>query len=198
MKAELAAAETLPTSIDDARRFWERGAASAGPRKIWVYVGSAGWSPRDDVGAQILVHEAFHVLQMELAGAQAVSAGFDAVPAAGPVWLEEGTATYVAYKALAALSLVRFEEFRAHWISRVRQTTSPLRLRETRRGLFIEPYQISTLAVDFLVGTRSDARIVAYYEAIGRGEPWQAAFAAVFGKSVDTFYAEFEAYRAGL
>jgi hypothetical protein len=42
---------------------------------------------------------------------------------------------------------------------------------------------------------RGTAKALSYFERIGRGEPWEAAFAAAFGKSVDAFYAEFAAYR---
>jgi hypothetical protein len=40
--------------------------------------------------------------------------------------------------------------------------------------------------------------VLSYFEAIGRGVPWEAAFAATFGKSADVFYEEFAEYRGGL
>jgi hypothetical protein len=39
---------------------------------------------------------------------------------------------------------------------------------------------------------------MAYFEAVGRGVSWPSAFSATFGRSVDAFYVEFEAYRRGL
>ncbi len=56
----------------------------------------------------------------------------------------------------------------------------------------------SPLAVDFLLTTRSDALLVAYYEAIGRQLPWPQAFSSAFGLTVDAFYDDFETYRRGL
>ena len=47
------------------------------------------------------------------------------------------------------------------------------------------------LAVERLVGEGGAAKVLTYFQAIGRGDPWEAAFAAAFGKSVDAFYAEF-------
>jgi hypothetical protein len=57
---------------------------------------------------------------------------------------------------------------------------------------------IMPLAVERLVGQASTSKLLPYFEAIGRGEPWQVAFTTVFGKSVSAFYTEFEAYRQGL
>jgi hypothetical protein len=54
------------------------------------------------------------------------------------------------------------------------------------------------LAVERLVGEGGAAKVLSYFEAIGRGQPWETAFATVFGKSAETFYAEFEAYRSQL
>jgi hypothetical protein len=51
------------------------------------------------------------------------------------------------------------------------------------------------LAVERLVGEGGTAKVLSYFEPIGRGESWQTAFIAAFGKGVDAFYAEFEAYR---
>ena len=194
-------AATFPAPIAEARLIWQTATASAYARKIYVYVGSASWIARDDdTRAKILAHEAFHILQQEMAGLQRMNAGADEVPASGPRWLEEGSAEFAAFRALAVRGLIRMEDIRAQWISRTKLTTSPLQARETTNGLFAqpEPYQVSPLAIDVLLGTRSDALLAAYYEAVGSGEAWQSAFAGAFGKSIATFYAEFEAYRATL
>ena len=191
-------AQTYPTSIERSRQNWQTATAVAAPRRTWVYTGSTSWRP--DSGQKIMVHEAFHIMQYELAGSRALDGGPDVVPSVGPQWLTEGTAEYVGYGGIASAALIPMSQIRDQWIRRTKLTASPLRSRETSRGLFgePEPYQISPLAVDFLLATRSDRLLVAYYEAIGRGEVWQSAFASVFGKSVETFYAEFETYRSGL
>jgi hypothetical protein len=49
-----------------------------------------------------------------------------------------------------------------------------------------------------LVGEGGLAKMLPFYEAVGRGEAWDRAFATVFGKSLDAFYLEFAAYRQGL
>ncbi len=194
-------AQTRPSTLDASRRIWETTTAVAAPRRTWVYTGSASWLGRDDATrAKILAHEAFHIMQFELAGPQGLDGGPDDVPRAGPQWLVEGAAEYIGYRAIASQGLIGMSAIRAQWISRTKLTASLLRSRETSAGLFAEPepYQISPLAVDFLLAARPDALLVAYYEAIGGGETWQSAFATVFGMSIETFYEEFEAYRRGL
>jgi hypothetical protein len=57
---------------------------------------------------------------------------------------------------------------------------------------------IMPLAIEKLVGEGGVAKVLAYFQAIGHGDPWEAAFTAAFGKGVDAFYAEFAAYRSGL
>ena len=62
----------------------------------------------------------------------------------------------------------------------------------------VAPYKISPLAVDDLLGAIPPHKLADYYEAIGRGTPWQSAFSIAFGKTIDAFYADFESYRKGL
>ena len=57
---------------------------------------------------------------------------------------------------------------------------------------------IMPLAVERLVGEGGAARVFSYFEAIGRGTPWETAFNVAFGKSVDAFCTEFDAHRRGL
>ena len=77
----------------------------------------------------------------------------------------------------------------------------PVQRRAILRGQFeagANAWGIMPLAVERLVGEGRIAKVLPYFEAVGRGESWEAAFAKVFGKSVEAFYAEFEAYRRGL
>jgi hypothetical protein len=60
------------------------------------------------------------------------------------------------------------------------------------------PYKLAPLAVDYLLGSTSVQRLADYYAAIGGGTPWQSAFATTFGKTIEAFYADFEAYRRTL
>jgi hypothetical protein len=90
---------------------------------------------------------------------------------------------------------------RADWVQLTKSSPVTLQRLAIRRGQLeagSNAWGIFPLAVERLVGEGGVAKLLPYFEAIGRGEPWEAAFATVFGKTVDTFYAEFEAYRRGL
>jgi hypothetical protein len=166
-------------SVDSARTFWQTTVAAAGQRRMWVSLGSQNWIETPDFGrTKILVHELFHLLQQQLAGA----------------------CMYIGYVAVAAAGLYRLEDVRSSWISFTRQVPTPLSAMETSNGFYPAryPYSVGPLAVDFLVGKASPRELVDYYSAIGGGVPWRSAFAAAFGKSVDSFYGEFETYRRGL
>ena len=85
------------------------------------------------------------------------------------------------------------------WEQAARNSAATLRSLETYRGQLNTPgaYDIYALAVRQLIGDRDPGRVMTYFEAVGRGGSWPSAFSAAFGRSVDAFYAEFEAYRRG-
>ena len=193
--------QTKPTSPDAARGLWGSGSqfGEGEYRKIWI---GPAWF-QDAVsnqtnGTKIAIHEAVHVLQSELAGPGALNSGPDDVPRAGPRWLSEGVAEWTGYQAIAENRLIRIEDARARWERTTKSLSTPLQAHEVRRGRPDGAYDLFAFAVDYFVRGRNRGDLLTYFEAIGRGEAWQSAFATVFGKSVDAFYAEFEAYRSGL
>ncbi len=194
-------ATSYPRPIEVSRQIWQTATAIAAPRRTWVFTGAASWLANPEwARIKILAHEAFHVMQYEFAGVHALEAEADQVPAIGPQWLTEGSAEYVAHEAIAAAGLVQMAQVRNGWIARTKTLTTPLRSRETSNGFFAdnEGYQISPLAIDFL---RSGPLRRPAHDLPRLDRPWRAvdaAFAAAFGKSVDGFYAEFEAYRGTL
>lgn len=163
-------------------------------------VGSPSWAGVERVGSKILAHEAFHILQYELAGEYALDGGLDDVPRIGPQWLLEGGAEYVAYRAVSRAGFISMADITAFWAQNTKPLTATLQSCETSRGLFGSgaPYQIAPLAVQLLVGSQPDAVLAGYLEAVRAGVAWPTAFAAAFGRTVEAFYAEFAAYRAGL
>lgn len=128
-------------------------------------------------------------------------AGSTTSHALGPRWITEGSAELVAYLAIADARLTSMPVVRADWAQRTKSSPITLQRLALYRGQFEAGYAafaIMALGFDRLVGEGGVAKVFTYLEAIGRGEQWQAAFATAFGKSVDAFYAEFEAYRRGL
>jgi hypothetical protein len=192
-------AATLPTSLDDARELWGSEqigqVANVDGVRMWVGPRWFGTAAGDRSSARrIAAHEAYHVHQYALAGAGALNGGLDDIPRAGPRWLSEGSAELVGHLAGDNQRLLAIREM---WRAAARQSTATLASLATLRGRRTEPhfYGISALAVEQLVGPAGPRLFSAYFEALGRGTSWQSAFASVFGRSVDAFYAEFEAFR---
>ena len=182
-------------SIEEARRIWPDTdvQANAPQGQIFFFV-------RAGVGdvlnlSKIVVHEAFHNLQWSLLGGRKLGE-----PALTPVWVTEGSAEYIAYRTIVEYGLDTLDNVRRVWIERAKTSSAPLRALETYAGFGPQnsPYPLSALAADRLTQERGETLLTAYFETLGRGVSWQEAFASVFGKGIDTFYTEFEAYRSGL
>ena len=192
-------AETRPTTVEEARRLWGGGQVGhAIPRKVWL---GPSWFVSSEAGRlKIAAHEAFHLLQYEVTSEAQWYGGVDDVRPIGPWWLLEGTPEYFAYLAVVEGGALRLAEVRAQWESATRASATPLRSLETFRGQQQTPgaYNIYALAVERLVKERDPKAVMAYFESVGSGTAWPAAFVAAFGRSPDAFYDEFEAYRRGL
>ena len=194
-------AETAPTEPANARDIWTRGTfATVTFRKAWF---GPNWltGVSNSNNTKIAVHEAFHVLQSELAGDRALNSGFDDIPRAGPRWISEGSAELVGYLAIADARLTSVTAVRADWAQRTKSSPVTLQRLAFLRGQFeaqSNAWGIMPLAVDRLVAEGGAAKVLSYFEAIGRGTPWETAFTASFGRSIDAFYTEFDAYRRGL
>jgi hypothetical protein len=110
-----ACAETAPTEPANSRDIWTRGTfATAQLRKLWFGPLWFSGGPLANL-TKIAVHEAFHVLQYELAGERSGNSGFDDIPRAGPRWLSEGSAELVGYLAIANAGLTSMISVRRDW-----------------------------------------------------------------------------------
>ena len=150
---------------------------------------------------KIAAHEAFHLFQYELVGQAALSvSGLDEIPRAGPWWLAEGTAEYFAYLAIVQEGSFTLPSTESRWKASTKATAATLQTLATLRGQREVPgaYDIYALATQLLLRDRDPKLVFSYYEAIARGTAWADAFATTFGRSIDAFVAEFEAYRQSL
>jgi RTX calcium-binding nonapeptide repeat (4 copies) len=193
-------AETAPTEQANARDIWTRGTvAVASYRKAWF--GPAWFADSTSNRTKIAVHETFHILQIDQAGDRTFNSGFDDIPRAGPRWISEGSAELVGYLAIADARLTSMSTVRGDWVQRARSSPVTLQRLALLRGQFEagpNAWGIMPLAVERLVGEGGAAKVLTYFQAIGRGDPWEAAFAAAFGTSIEAFYADFATYRSGL
>jgi hypothetical protein len=137
------------------------------------------------------VHESFHVLEYEW------TKGRDW----GPIWLIEGSAELVAWTAVSAKGLVADGLMHDRWIQGTQngavsgvpldQMESPNMPQDVRCCL----YGVAPLAVEQLVAGPGLRSLRTYFEAIGDGASWQAAFERAFGQTPESFYTTFETVR---
>ena len=187
------------TSLEQSRAQWGSLIAHAGSSGLWI---GPLWFSTDTVnGTKILAKEEFMLLLYGIAGPNSLNSGQDDVPRAGPRWLSEGTGEMVAHLVIDNARLANMASVRANWVQRAKASPVTLERLAILRGQFeagSNAWAIMPLAVERLVGEGGTAKALSYFERIGRGEQWEAAFASAFGKSPGAFYAEFEAYRRGL
>ena len=163
------------------------------------------WFDSNERLLRVIAHEYFHIIQFY--GLSAFEAGVgshDVVYKTGPAWLLEGSAIYVQYRTGAYEGLLEhgassFAGARTWEMAQARETTAPLQSTETFAGLFAADgvgYALGFMATEFLVENFGGLpAVVSFYEEIGPGTTWQAAFRSTFGISIREFYTAFEAYR---
>ena len=120
----------------------------------------------------------------------------------GPIWLLEGSAEMVGYRVAVDRRLFpSYASVLAGQISSAKQIGTPLSSLQTYDEAQIpNVYGLFSVAVDHLVTVAPGGlpALTAYYSGLGAGMVWQDAFRAAFGLSIDAYYANFAAYRAGL
>lgn len=168
---------------------------------IFLYTGSGGcqsgtdWSRYD-----ILVHAYFHIVQSELYPYD-VREPPAQVRTFGPCWLVEGSAVYVSY---AAAAYSRMPSLFQGALAAAKQSTkaSPVALDSLETcndfGATDASYDIGFVAVDFLIAGLGEPSLITFWDGIGHGATWEVAFERAFGRTVQEFYSDFEAYRKTL
>lgn len=148
-----------------------------------------------------LSHEYFHLIQYQLTNGKLTSTP-DLVPVGGPRWLIEGSADFVGALTVENLGGDKFDTIEQQYKNTATTSRNSLSSLEDM-SLFADQagYQLGFMAVDYLTPPDQPRSagvklLAAFWSAIGRGKTWRQAFQSVFGKSVDQFYAEFEAYRS--
>ena len=164
---------------------------------------STSWQAGAGESQKIIAHELFHVLERQLdkLGPQDSVTPPSQVRASGPVWLDEGAAEMIGYRVASERGLTSYASVLATQIARAKQVSQPLSATETYSQFNIPyAYSFGLVAADHLVSLAPGglSALTAYYNALGSGIAWPAAFQSAFGLSVDAYYANFEAYRAKL
>jgi hypothetical protein len=189
----LGAAVQTPFTVEIGTNPDPPSSAYAGGNTIVVSPAHRVWldsSPLNRV--KIIVHEYFHLVQFGLTRNM-----YDP----GPIWLLEGSAELVGFRAVADASLVSFEAVLDRWIAYGLQgplantSLADIESATASPDLLCCMYELAPMAVHLLVEDRGLAALGDYYGVIGNGMPWREAFASAFGMSVEEFYASFDAAR---
>lgn len=137
---------------------------------------------------QAAAHELFHVLQYELSDGRLIGSG--------PDWLVEGGAEFASLSVLiddGELSYGDMVSCEVLALAAGPSQQAPL------QGLFAQAamlhqmqqsYALATLGVDNVTETRGIMALGIYFRGLATSD-WKSAFRTAFGRSADTFYAEF-------
>ncbi len=150
---------------------------------VFLYVGSSV-SADDRVATtrMTVLHEMHHILQFQLAGANAQV----------PVWFVEGGAEDFTDRELTSLGYPAFEKHSSDYWCDYRLTD----LEHDGADVPLEcAYLEGEHAVDLLLHTSGQQPYYELLSAIGKGESFSAAFKSVYGYSLGCFYQRFEEYR---
>ena len=183
---------------------WASGGttAVAGTGGILLYWAHPSWQVDAGESQKIIAHELFHVFQNQLdkLGARNEVTPSNQVRASGPEWLDEGAPEMIGYRVAADRSLKSYPSVLATQIAHSRQVTQPLSAVQTYDEFNVVPnaYSFGHVAADHLVGLAPGgvSALTTYYNALGSGAAWPAAFQSAFGLSVDAYDANFAAYRS--
>jgi hypothetical protein len=180
---------------------WASGGTTAlgGTGGVFLYWAHPSWQAGPGETQKIIAHELFHVFERQLdkLGSQDEVTPSSQVRASGPVWLDEGAAEMIGYHVSSDRGLTSYPVVLAGQITRARQVGQPLGATQTY-DQFTSPYAYSFghVAADHLVGLAPGgvAALATYYNAVGSGVAWPAAFQTAFGIGVDAYDANFDAY----
>lgn len=174
----------------------------AGPGAIFLFWAAPSWRYGSSENQKIIAHELFHVFQWQLDKVSVTDGSDSQVPRSGPVWLAEGSAEMIGYRVAVDRRLFPgYASVLAGQINRAKQISTPLSSLERRDQVQIpNVYTLFHVAADHLVNITPAGvpALTTYLNGIGAGMAWQDAFRAAFGLSIDAYYANFAAYRAGL
>ena len=114
------------------------------------------------------------------------------------MWLDEGAAEMIGYRVASDRGLTSYPGVLARQIANSKQVGRPLSAVQTYDDFNAvpSPYSFGHVAADHLVGLAPGgvSALTAYYNALGSGIAWPAAFQNAFGLSVDAYDANFATY----
>jgi hypothetical protein len=179
------------------------GTAEGGTGAIFLNWASPSWRYGAAQNQKIIALELFHTFQYQLDKLVNNGSTPDSqVRPSGPVWLDEGAPEMVGYRVAVDRRLFpSCASVLTGQISSAKQITTPLSSLKTRAQAQIpNVYALFHVAVSHLVSITPAGvpALTTYLNALGARMVWQDAFRVAFGMSVEAYYFNFAAYRAGL
>ena len=151
---------------------------------------------------QTVAHEVSHAQSSILSNLHlSASSSSSGVPDAGPLWLAEGSAEFLGWRALSAGGVIFYDD-RRYLLAQDLDDTYPEELEklETVRGFKSQTswisYQYSMFAAELLASHAGESSLIEYYDSLRSGAAWQTVFRNTFGLSVNEFYDRFEKHEA--
>ena len=182
-------------TLERSRDLWvtKRNTAVATPSGILLNA-SQQWYSNATRGLRmkVVAHELIHGFQHRLMGTRS---------SWGPTWLTEGTAEFLAYRALAEGNILPYSSARETFLESAEIVTQPLRDMEESSGFQGaggggRAYRFIPLAMELLASHSGESSFLTYLTLRGPETAWQETFRTAFGMSVQEFYELFEAHRA--
>ena len=147
---------------------------------------------------QTASHELVHIYQKQLAATGTPGGDEGLILRRGPVWLIEGSADFLALRAMEYGGVASYEEARNRYASTAARVDRPLEelgTYDTVLGLR-GSYQYSTMACELLAATAGEDALMDYWLPPGPGDSPEDVFRKTFGMTLDEFYTLFEEHRA--
>ena len=166
----------------------------------WITVNLLGFEryPESWAHMRLAAHELSHVYQYTLQKHGRFDTTHQEVRVIGPAWMQEGFAEFQSDRALAMGGVVSYEQSRHQLIRQSNRVDVQLRETETYDGLRAGPgrYYMAAMASELLAAKAGEEALISFWGLLGPNRPWQEAFEAAFGMTVEEFYPLFEKHRA--
>ena len=145
---------------------------------------------------QLPAHELVHTQTAVLSGL-GFALGSNGISYAGPEWLTEGVADFLAWQALSEGGVKPYGEIRHFLLRNSKRHPEPLEELETRNS-FRSKYNSADhaiLAAELLASRSGQGSLFDYYDSLEPGTTWQRQFQETFGLRIGEFYDLFERHR---
>ena len=190
------------SSMEHARTHWEndRGIGIAIAYKNHFFVNTSNeWyqNTKPKYRMKVIAHEFIHTYQNELSELE-VSSEAHEVPEAGPRWLREGIAEYLAYKSLSEGGILSYESERnSRFVIDAKRIDKPLSEMEKQEGYrgVAGVYNHFLIAAELLAKNSGESNLLEYHALQNSKTTWQEAFEKAFGMKVTQFYDLFEKHK---